>query len=216
MPIAYIKDIEPHTRLGVWKIDEMEHLDGLCPPTVCSSWLREKCEARRKETFAVYALLHELTGRRDLIIAHKPSGKPFLQTLDGCTCQCQISVSHTHGYASVIISSKRSVAIDIEYYSDRIMRIARRFLRPDEMDDIVHADNALGNNAALTRLLIYWCAKETIYKLYSDEALTFQNIRVNRIAEIESEGQTVCHNLILSETRVCHYTQNTEYVMTYC
>lgn len=214
MPIAYINDIEPHTRLGVWKIDEMEHLDGLCPPTV-RSWLREKCETRRNETFAVYALLHELTGRRDLIIAHEPSGKPFLQTLDGCTYQCQISVSHTHGYASVIISSKRPVAIDIEYYSDRIMRIARRFLRPDEMDDIVHAGNASGNNAALTHLLIYWCAKETIYKLYSDEALTFQNIRVNRIAEIEPEGQTVCHNLILNETRVCHYTQNTEYVMTY-
>lgn len=214
MPIAYIKDIEPHTRLGVWKIDEMEHLDGLCPPSV-RSLIHEKCEARRNETFAVYALLHELTGRRDLIIAHEPSGKPFLQTLDGCTYQCQISVSHTHGYASVIISSKRPVAIDIEYRSDRIMRIARRFLRPDEMNDITYTGDALENNSVLTRLLIYWCAKETAYKLYSDEALTFQNIRVDGIAEIESEGQTVCHNLILSETMVCHYTQNTEYVMTY-
>lgn len=47
------------------------------------------------------------------------------------------------------------------------MRIAERFLRKDEKPVTV-ADH-----------LVYWCAKEAVYKLFSSDDLTYQQMRVD-------------------------------------
>ena len=78
-----------------------------------------------------------------------------------------ISITHTIGYVAVILSQNYEVGIDIEYFSNRVNRIASRFLRCDEM-----FTNTLDTLTA-------WCAKETIYKLFSSEHLALQEIKVN-------------------------------------
>ena len=78
-----------------------------------------------------------------------------------------ISISHTLGYVAVILSRDYEVGVDIEYVSDRVNRISSRFLRDDE----VFADT--------TDKLIAWCAKETMYKLFSSEYLALKDIKVD-------------------------------------
>ena len=120
MPLVFIKNIDNDTRLGLWKIADELHTDEVCPQVVCNE-LKQKCARRQKETAAVYALLHAITGRTDLVIGHNADGKP---TIDGYN----ISISHTIGYASIIISKRKNVAVDIEYRNNRVFRIVDKFL----------------------------------------------------------------------------------------
>lgn len=237
MPIVFIKNLDSHTRLGLWRMDEEVQMEDVCPPFVCI-WLKEKCQARQRETIATYALLREMTGRDDLFIAHEQSGRPYLKMAEpdaekpttikegGRNAELNIGVSHTRGYASVIISNTRNVAVDIEYRSDRVRKIANRFLREDEQGMIERAcsneeekygkESTYSSRSLQTRLLLHWCAKETVFKFYSDERLTFQNMRVEGITDIRDEGDFRCKNLVDGLDNNIHYFQNDEIVMTYC
>lgn len=213
MPIVWKKDIATHTHLGLWKICQEELSGDTCAPNLLQR-LSDKCATRRLEIAATHALLYEMTGRKDITIGHETSGKPFLQDANGKMVNCQIGISHTLGYASLIISEDQPVAVDIEFRSDRVKRIAKRFMRKDElceMENQVHS-----SSTQLTRLLLHWCAKETVYKLYSDESLTFQNMRVCSINEIAETGSLQCQNLTNGETPTIHYIQNEDFVITYC
>lgn len=229
MPIVFIKNIDKHTRLGLWKIDEELRMEDVCPPFVCK-WLQEKCKARQMETTATYALLRKLVCRTDLFIAHEQNGRPYLKIADievenngfnenlGQKVNFNISISHTKGFASIIVSSKKNVSVDIEYRNDRVKRIAHRFLREDEHIRIceIFSMNQISQRDYQTILLLHWCAKETVYKFYSDERLTFQNMRIEEIGEIKEEGCFGCDNLVESVENEIHYIQNEEFVMTYC
>ncbi len=96
-------------------------------------------------------------------LTHDDSGKPVLAGF-------HISISHTvfktGGYAAIMLSRHHDVGIDIEYRSERIMKIAARFLRSDEKP------------VSVTDHLVCWCAKEAVYKLYSADDLTYQQMRV--------------------------------------
>lgn len=96
----------------------------------------------------------------DVHLEHLPSGKPKLEGW-------HISISHTRGYAAILLSRCWNVGIDIEYSSDRVSRIASRFLRADEQPQ----------NTA--EQLAIWSAKETLYKLFSDDQLSFHEMRIS-------------------------------------
>ena len=59
------------------------------------------------------------------------------------------------------------MGVDIEYRSDRIRRIASRFLRPDE------------SASSTDDLLTCWCVKEAVYKLRSASHLAYDQMRVH-------------------------------------
>jgi hypothetical protein len=87
MPLVFIKNIDNDTRLGLWKIADELHTDEVCPQMVCNE-LKQKCARRQTETVAVYALLHAITGRTDLVIGHNADGKP---TIDGYNIIIQLA-----------------------------------------------------------------------------------------------------------------------------
>jgi phosphopantetheinyl transferase len=87
-------------------------------------------------------------------------GKPHLRDLPW-----SISLSHTAGWAAAVVHQSRPVGIDIEPIRDQFQRVVPRTLSADE---IAHA-------AGLpARLAVYWCAKESLYKLYGKRQLTFR------------------------------------------
>ena len=104
-------------------------------------------------------LLKQMLGY-DVVLNHNEDGKPLIEGYN-------ISISHTKGIVVILLSKGLEVGIDIEYHSDRIQKIARRFLRPDE------------TYTTTSDLLIAWCAKEAAYKLFSEEHLTYQEMKVN-------------------------------------
>jgi phosphopantetheinyl transferase len=112
------------------------------------------CPNRRREAEqeAVRQLIDEIASGSKL--SYLPNGAPYIEG-----CSCNISISHTRGFVALVAYPKPHPAgIDIEYRSERALRVGRRFLSPEEyaaLDGIHIADHAL----------LYWCAKETLYKL---------------------------------------------------
>lgn len=208
MSTIYIKDIDQHTLLGLYSIDKNLRIEDACPSAICKE-LQNKSMTRQQETAAVYMLLREMIGLQDFVIEHESSGKPFI-SICGKPTNYKIGISHTKGYVSVIVSTTQKVSVDIEYQSDRVQRIASRFLREDEMEDINKS------TPSSTLLLLYWCAKETIYKLYSDASLTFQRMKASNIGTLRNEGEFACKNLINDATVRINYILDNHLVLTYC
>lgn len=84
---------------------------------------------------------------------------------------------------------------------ERVNKIAKRFIREDE-----HADT-IGE-----RLLI-WCAKETMYKMFSSEHLGYFDMRTANIKD--SDGVFVIENIKKNLRLNVNYHLGADYVMTY-
>lgn len=97
-------------------------------------------------------------------------GKPYL-----IGAPWHISLSHTSGWAAAVLHRSRPVGIDIEPVRDKFTRVVPRILSEEE---IAHAAGDPN------RLAVYWCAKESLYKLYGKRQLTFrQHLLINPFAD---------------------------------
>lgn len=86
-----------------------------------------------------------------------------------------VSLSHTNNYAVAVVSLEEEVGIDIEKVSDKLSRVAHKFLSPSER---IFAGNDL------FKMCVYWCAKESLYKWYGKKNLSFQeNIHIESFEE---------------------------------
>ena len=146
---------------------------------------------RRREYVAGRCLLREIFNGEEIEMEHNSDGKPLIAN------GYNISVSHTIGYVAIIVSDRHEVGIDIEHVCDRVEKIASRFMRDDE-----HANNIMS-------LLIHWCAKETIYKLFSSDHLVAKEIKV------ESETFSNVTNLRSGDVVELIVETSPEYVLTY-
>lgn len=208
MALVNIREVYPGVSLGLWQMDEtVEELCCLYP------WLaaylpvldkQYKNEGRKKEFLSVRVLLHEMllmAGCAEVQIAkmgevqHNEAGKPLLKGY-------HISISHTKGFAALIISKNKEVAVDIEYFGDRVKRIAPKFLRKDE------------KAVDLDSLLVHWCSKETVYKLFSDEKLQFQEMRIKPF-DIMVDWNCEVENLKSKKKVVVDFELTMEFVLTY-
>lgn len=210
MALLFINEIDKDVRLGVWEMDEDLNYEQFASLPFYDR-LMSLSENRRKETAFVYSLLFTMTGNKNLVIGHETSGKPYVEGY-------KIGISHTKGFVSVILSTSCDVSVDIEYINTRVLRIADRFLREDEKPNALQISKEKDEKGYqdivpdVIPTLLFWCAKETIYKLYSDERLTFQNIK---IMDAEQGGALCGNNLITGESVRIDYTFNNDYVLTY-
>lgn len=172
MAVVNIREVYPGVSLGLWQMDESpEQLFDQYPhllPYRSSLDDKYKNDGRKLEFLAIRALMYEMLrvngASKGLLshagdFTHNEQGKPLFRGY-------HVSISHTKGYAALILSKKYEVAVDIEYMSDRVERIASKFLRKDERADSLDAK------------LVHWCAKETVFKLFSEENLLFDDMRV--------------------------------------
>lgn len=196
MPLTKIDTVGEGVRLALWQITEsVAQLP--VPQYIDLSGIHS--ENRIKEELVICQLLQVLTCRDDLQINHEPSGKPVV---DGY----QISLSHTRGWAAMILAEDdgvgRSVGIDIEYYSDRVNKVADRFIRQDEQND------------SLSHRLINWSAKETVYKLFSEEDLQYFDMRLHPF-QPRPEGVVIVDDLKDEKSVSVNYTFSKEYVLSW-
>lgn len=199
MPLKSVENIAPDVYLGMWNITES--IDGflLCCgnaavlETLIAGYTSEQ---RRREVLAVRMLLDEMIGT-DVALRHEESGRPILSN------GMNVGISHTKGFASVIVSPGRKVAVDVEYMSERVRKVAAKMLRTDES-----ADTLLG-------LLLHWCAKETLYKLYSDERLALKDMQVLSVEGDNTRGIVKAKNVKRSETLDVFYRVFDNKVLTY-
>ena len=186
MALIEIRQLTPHTRLGLWRIDES--FEG---------------SPRARESHAVGLLLTAMMGA-GYVVGHKPTGCPFVafRSDDGdaiAQSRWHISISHTRGYAAILLSEEERVGIDIERYSDRVEGIARRFIRPDEPASDTD-----------TKLLL-WSAKEAVYKLFTDDNLHFFDMRMLAVDSSCLQMLNMKRNIVVD----VRYAFTGDYVLTY-
>ena len=150
--------------------------------------LIEIAKGRKAEKEGELRVLEALLGYEPVIL-HNADGKPVIDAY-------HVSISHTVGYVAVILSRDYEVGIDIEYVSERVGRIAARFLRNDE------------NFTDCRQLLTAWCAKETMYKLFSSDHLGYQEMKV-------SPTERLMTNIRRNVTLQFRCEENQAFLLTY-
>ena len=208
MAVVNIREVYPGVSLGLWQMDESpEQQFYLYPhllPYRSSLDDKYKNDGRKLEFLAIRALMYEMLrvngASKGLLshagdFTHNGQGKPLFRGY-------HVSISHTKGYAALILSKKSEVAVDIEYMSDRVERIASKFLRKDERAD------------SLDSKLVHWCAKETVFKLFSEENLLFEEMRVKPF-DTMSDWACDVENLKSGKTARVDFELAMDFVLTY-
>lgn len=199
MPLVYIRDITSSVSLGLWKIEESVDELYIQYPFLCvyKNKLDAKygSDSRKLEFLTVRILLNTMTSGRIKTITHTLDGRPLIQ---GFNC----SISHTRGFAVLILSASQKVGVDIEYRSNRVSKIVNKFVRYDE-----HASDVESQ-------LIHWSVKETMFKYFSPDNLSYFDMRLSPF-DIFGSGSVSVDNLKRNNKLTVFYEINEYYVLTY-
>ncbi|MBL7777945.1 MAG: 4'-phosphopantetheinyl transferase superfamily protein [Chitinophagales bacterium] len=153
-----LHNIIPHNSftIGIWQIAE--------DITFFSPHFSNPAIHHEKKRLQWYATRHlaNLIMKKEVEIMNDENGKPYLTESN-----VQISISHTTQYAAVMISATHRVGIDLEEIHPKVQRVAHKFLREDEI-------NAIQAHELTEKLIVYWSAKEALYKLHGRKQLTFK------------------------------------------
>ena len=232
MALIKVREVYPNVFLGLWQttetVDGFFGTYGFLEPYRQHVETSFKNDGRKKEFLAIHALLHEMLaicgkphgarrskGLQDQskasqdqskasqglpvadvpMIGHAASGQPLLRGY-------HVGVTHTKGYAALMLSKSCDVACDIEHFSDRVERIKSKFLRKDEKAD------------DLDSLLVHWCGKETVYKLFPEDNLQFSQMRVGPFSTM-SDWACEVENMKRGEKVRVDFELTMQFVLTY-
>jgi len=164
MGIVIDKRVNTHCKLGVWKITE--DYDELVSRLKLDQSDYETLQAfknhkRKLEWLSVRVLLNVLTGEENKIL-YNGNRRPLLPSKS-----YNISISHSDIYATVLICKNKRVGIDIEKMKPHIERIALKFMKNREMEQINTSQN-------IYHLYLHWCAKESLYKICDEKNMSLR------------------------------------------
>ncbi len=193
MPLFYQHTINQTTKLGIWYIQEDEN------------FFLQKVPLQQTITHPHKRLQH-LAGRyllqylfpdfpyAEILIAD--TRKPYLQNE-----QYHFSISHCGKYAAAIVSATQRVGIDIEIPSEKVARIAHKFINVNEQQLITKISISglqFPVNSSTPQQLqtenyklqtILWSAKETIFKWYSSGGVDFkEHMQLNGIIQKQNDS----------------------------
>lgn len=223
MPLFFQHIISPNTQLAIWQIEEDE------------SFFLEKVSLQRSITHPHKRLQH-LAGRYllrflfsdfpDEEIEIASTRKPFLPNE-----QYHFSISHCGNFAAAIVSKNERVGIDIELITDKVAKIAHKFLN-DEEKSIVNSQRLIENHEMInvkreipnnetntfkalsftshfsqfTVLTLFWCAKETVFKWWGKGEVDFkQHIQLNNVDASKPSFNAVFTKLSVPQLLTINY-----------
>lgn len=193
--------------LGIWKmVETREELLQLFPKHLRSeadTYLKDvRSERRSVEWLSTRVMLLDLLGSEQIILNRK-DGSPYLS--EG---KIKISISHTKEYAAILLHETSAVGIDVETRSERVVKIAGKFISEDEFIDpaqkIVHQ-------------LLHWSAKETLFKLINEQGIDFkQHLHIYPFTPCK-EGLIRAWETKTNKRRSfrLHYEVHPDYVLTW-
>ena len=160
MPVDRIYN-GPDSIWGFWRILEDEtSLSEEVPSEKISHSITNP--SKRMEFLAGRALIKGLLNKWNLPyqgLTKDSFGKPYLAGSD-----IQLSLSHSFPYVAAILHRHQNVGIDLEQPKNKLLRIAPRVLSGGELADA---------GSDIVKHCIYWCAKETLVKIYGKKDLNF-------------------------------------------
>lgn len=181
MPLFYQQNINQFTRLAIWKIEESESFFSNTVPLQNSITHNHK---RLQHLAGRFLLKYLYPSFPYHAIEIADTKKPFLPNED-----FHFSISHCGDYAAAIVSTKNRVGLDIELSTDKINRIASKFLNETEFKN-----NAINLQeitvAQQNKLTLLWSAKEAIFKWWGNGKVDFSEmIKINSF--VFSENGTI-------------------------
>ena len=208
MPLQKIERIAENKAWGLWRITESK--DDLAQQVNFQQEGKPFNDAthpvKKMEWLTGRILIQQLTGHMGIKyggIIKDEWGKPHLRGLP-----YHISLTHSYPFLAAIIDLEAPVGIDIEMPQDKLQRIAHKFLSPAELADA---------NQDLVKLCIYWCAKETLYKIHGKKRLAFKtHLKVRPFEMLEKgllQGNIELEDL--SESHKMLYKQEKDFIIVY-
>jgi Phosphopantetheinyl transferase len=193
--------------LGVWRMDESrEELLRLYPAHLRSGAVEYltgiRSERRSIEWLSTRIMLFVLLGE-EKIIHNRKDGKPYLD--DGTH---NISISHTKDYVAILLHETHPVGIDIETRSERVKKIAAKFISEEEYID---------PSQKTVHQLLHWSAKESMFKLMNEQAVDFkQHLHIHRFTP-ELNGVISARETKTEQSHLfsVHYEVHPHYVLTW-
>jgi len=110
-------------------------------------------------------------------ISYSKNGKPNL-AISGH----RISISHSDGLLGILTHPITEVGIDLQVITPKIARIKHKFLSEAELASSENLEN---------KMIIYWCAKEALFKYYSKGNVDFKNNLFIEPFDLSSSGQLI-------------------------
>lgn len=183
MPLFYQQDINATTKLAVWKIEESENFFAGTVPL-------------QRDITHTHKRLQHLAGRyllrylfpsfpyHEIEIAQ--TRKPFLANE-----QFHFSISHCADYAAAIVSTNNRVGVDVEVATDRVLKIAHKFLHEEEISNFnFQLSNFTTNpltHQPINQLTLLWSCKEAIFKWWGNGEVDFSEmIRIEKFTMANS------------------------------
>lgn len=159
MPLIEHTNLNQNTILAIWKITEShEQLLAMLSGAVEDKGINLHSNIH---WIASRLLLQQVFSGQHIELHKDEHNKPSLFMNHQ---PYSISITHSYEYAAIMVSNTQVVAVDLERIDDRVLRVARKFIRPDEV--IQDADQVI-------YYTLIWSAKETLYKYYSKKELDF-------------------------------------------
>ncbi|GAB3510342.1 4'-phosphopantetheinyl transferase family protein [Emticicia fontis] len=165
MPVIIEKQYKNHSYVAIWHITESHDvLQAMLPSEILTdAELADIHHPQKQIEFFCSRLtikyLADKLGIKYLGIKKDEYGKPYLVGSDW-----QFSLTHTIEYIAVVMHENLPLGIDMEQPSEKLLRIANKYLSETEKNDA---------GTDLDKLCIYWSAKEALYKLYGKRKVIF-------------------------------------------
>jgi len=163
MPLYKSIAVNSQTTVKIWKIDES--YEELIEPLTLKPESQDRVDGMKsgihqRGFLSVRHLLREF-GYTDTDLYYNGEGKPHLK--DGK----EISITHSFNFSAIIVSDK-DVGIDIEKQREKIKIVAEKFIG---YEDQYLCDD---DEELVKKLTVIWCAKESLFKLYATQGLSFK------------------------------------------
>jgi len=170
MPLIKTIQINPGTKVGIWRITEDETF--FDPKSLGGNQISHP--AKRLQHLAGRQLLKTLyPAVRLQDISVTSSGKPFLSD-----SSFWFSISHSKEYAAAIISETMKVGIDIERINEQVARVKNKCLDEKELRQ-ARTDKDL---------TLYWSVKEAVYKWHGRKPTSLKGqIHIHRKKDREQD-----------------------------
>ena len=168
--------------------------------------IEKMVENRKREWLSVRVLVKEILGEEKEIL-YNSVGKPYFSDNS-----FYIGISHTKGYAALIMNKESEVAVDIERITPRIEKIRTRFVNEEE-------EKSLSQKNELIHLLLFWSAKESLYKRLGLENVDFKTqLHISSFEPVIGEWRSFEAYETRTENQErfkVHYFVHDDYVLTY-
>ena len=142
---------ENNCQIAIWDLNES--LTGLLKLGARFDSSNFKTEKRKKDFLVSRLLLNELEPNQQ--ISYNSNGAPEISNGK------HISISHSKNLVAVIISDKK-VGLDIEYISEKPLRLSPKFITNNSHQDLTKE-----------KATLIWCCKEAVFKWHQKGGVDF-------------------------------------------